>query len=280
MSEVFVVFGAWLAKRRGIQYAVVSIPRYLRYFIRLDHLAQEMARIPNYVEVVERLTVQETRANLLVTVFLDQTGVIRIDKLIQEEYSNLDMIDRYLDRFDKGTWANIALVKYLAYLYIKLDNSKTTIRSIRLSIGAAANLLSYSKELSEGVLTNNGLQGYLWKYSGQRSTLSGFVVFLQRSFYLSLKLPSKDFPILKAPITGRMQLKQQLIDMLRIGDQNKEDENELLKIAVEYLHGVRIPENVLVHKKDCKTDNTDTVVKLAKQEFYIPKEIFEAIFRS
>lgn len=259
---------------------VVSISRYLKYFLQLDHLAMEIGRIPNYTEVVEYLTVQETRANLLITIFLDQTGVIPIDRVIQEEYSNLDMIDRYLDRFEEGTWAYTAIEKYLAYLYIKLDSSKTTIRSIRLSIGAAANLLSYSKELSEDILSDNGLHGYLWKYPGQRSTLSGFIVFLQKIFHLSLKLPNKDFPILKAPIVGRMQLKQQLIDMLRAGGKNKEDESGLLKIAVEYLHGVRIPENVLVHKKDCKTDNADTVVKLAKQEFYIPKEIFEAIENS
>jgi hypothetical protein len=275
MSELFVMFGAWLAERRGIQYAVVSIPRYLKYFARLDHLAREIERIPNYTEMVEHLTVQETRANLLVTVFLDQTGAIPINRVIQEEYSNLDMIDRYLDRFEEWTWARTVLEKYLAYLQVKLESNQTTIHSIRLSIGAAANLMSYSKELSEDVLTNNGLDGYLWKYPGQRSTLSGFVVFLQRTYHLPLKLPNKDFPILKAPIIGRIQLKQQLIDMLRRRGEGKIYENELMKIAIEYLHGVRIPDNVLLQKKDCKTDNVDTVIKLARQEFYIPKEISE-----
>ncbi|MDD3770285.1 MAG: hypothetical protein PHV10_06735 [Sulfuricurvum sp.] len=267
------MFGAWLVKRRGIQYAVVSIPRYLRYFARLDHIAREITRIPNYAEVVERLTVQETRANLLVTVFLDQTGAIRIDKVIQEEYSNLDMIDRYLDRFDEGTWAYIAIEKYLEHLFVKLDIGKTMIRSIRLSIGAAANLLSYAKELSEDVLTDNGLHGYLWKYPGQRSTLSGFVVFLQRTFHLPLTLPSKDFPILRAPTAGRIQLKQQLIDMLRRRGEGKLYENELLKIAIEYLHGVYLPDNVNISFREVVLHkNKDLFIYLARQKYYLSRE--------
>lgn len=268
------MFGAWLAKRRGVQYAVVSIPRYLRYFVRLDRIAQEIARIPNYAEVVELLTVQETRSNLLVTVFLDQIGAIPVDRVIQEEYSNLDMIDRYLNRFEEGTWVYAILAKYLAHLYIKLDSGKTTIRSIRLSIGAAANLLSYAKELSEDVLTDNGLHGYLWKYPGQRSTLSGFVIFLQRTFHLLLKLPGKDFPILIAPTTGRMQLKQRLIDMLRQRGEGKEYVNKLMRASVEYLHGIYIPDNVYITASDLDKNG---FIQLSKKSFYIPRNIREII---
>lgn len=276
MSESFVIFGAWLVKRRGIQYTVVSISRYLKYFLELDHLAQEIGRIPNYAEVVECLKVQETRINLLVTIFLDQTGIIFIDRLIQEEYSNLDMIDRYLDRFEEGTWARTVLEKYMTYLQIKLDSNKTTIRSIRLSIGAAANLMSYSKELSEDILTDNGLQGYLWKYPGQRSTLSGFVVFLQRTFHLQLKLPDKDFPILRAPVAGRVQLKQRLIDLLRQRVGMQDNENILIKVSLEYFHGICIPDNVFISNKDlCRKNNGDVYIRLSGREFYLSREIIE-----
>lgn len=275
MSEVFVGFGEWLIERRGIQYTVVSIHRYLRYFLRLDHLAQEIGRIPNYVEVVERLTVQETRANLLVTIFLDQIGVIRIDKVIQEEYSNLDMIHRYLDRFEEGAWAHIVLEKYMAYLYAKLDSGKTTIRSIRLSIGAATNLLSYSKELSEDVLTDNGLCGYLWKYPGQRSTLSGFVIFMQRSYHLPLKLPGKEFPILEAPYASHMQLKQRLIDILRERHQSQEYENALIKIAIEYFHGISIPKYVLFSDKDLIYVKNNVFTKVARNRIYLPNIFYD-----
>jgi hypothetical protein len=86
---------------------------------------------------------------------------------MQEKYSNIDMITRYCERFEEGTWAQKAIDGYLQKLESKAG--ETSIRSIRLAIGTAANLLSYSECLGEPKVNTDVLHGYLWKYPGQRS---------------------------------------------------------------------------------------------------------------
>lgn len=273
MSELFVMFGAWLVKRRGIQYAVVSIFRYLKYFARLDHLAREIERIPNYAEVVERLTVQATRANLLVTVFLDQTKRIPIDKVIQEEYSNLDMIDRYLERFEEGTWAKKVIDGYFEYLHTKAKD-KAMVRSIRLAVGTAANFLSYAKWLHEHIVSTTCLHGYLWKYPGQRDSIIGFINYLNRAYRLNIKMPSWKHPELSVPKQSQMHLKQVLIDLLRLPYTNEDYTRRLIRTSISYLHGVDIPENVYMHSWDLKKNRIgDIFIRIAGRRFYLPREI-------
>lgn len=273
MSELYVRFAQWLKQRRCVLFAAIHLNRYLSYFSKLDDLAERLNRIPFYGEVVAELTVATTRANLLVTLFLDQEQIIPIDRKVQEEYANIDMITRYCERFEEGTWAQKAIDGYLQKLERK--GIKTSIRSIRLAVGSAANLLSYSECLGELKINTNVLQGYLWKYPGQRSSITGFVNYLNRQYHLNLEMPEWKHPELSSPKKGRMQLKQLLIDLLRSPVQSEEYNKKLIRVAIAYLHGVDIPENVCLSLKDRKQlKNKNTFVCFAGRMFYIPTEIY------
>lgn len=275
MSDVYVQFGEWLKQRRGVLFAAVHLNRYLPYFSKLDDLAERLGRIPAYSEVVAELTVAATRANLLVTLFLDQEKIILIDRKVQEEYANIDMITRYCERFEEGTWAQKAIDGYLQTLEGK--GAKISNRSIRLAIGTAANLLSYSECLGESKVNRNALHGYLWKYPGQRSSITGFVNYLNREYHLKLEMPEWKYPELSSPQKGRMQLKQMLIDLLRSPLQSMEYQSRLIRAAIAYLHGADIPDNVRLGIEDIKqTKNGNRLMRLAGRKFYFPKE-FEII---
>lgn len=272
MTDLYFRFAEWLKQRRGILFAAIHLNRYLPYFSKLDDLAEQQGRIPIYGEVVAELTVAATRANLLVTFFLDQEKIILIDRKVQEEYSNIDMITRYRERFEEGTWARKSIDGYLHKLESK--SSKTSIRSIRLAIGSAANLLSYSECLGEPKIDTNVLSGYLWKYPGQRSSITGFVNYLNWKYYLKLEMPEWKHPKLSFPQKGRMQLKQLLIDLLRRPVQSGEYQNKLIKTAIAYLHGVEIPENVCLKLEDIKRiDQESGFIRFAGRGFDLPKEL-------
>lgn len=269
MSDVYVRFGEWLKQRRGVLFAAVHLNRYLPYFSKLDDMAERLERIPVYAEAAAELTVAATRANLLVTLFLDQEKIIPIDRKVQEEYANIDMITRYCERFEEGTWAQKAIDGYLQTLESK--GTKTSIRSVRLAIGTAANLLSYSECLDEPKVNRNALRGYLWKYPGQRSSITGFVNYLNRQYHLNLEMPDWKYPELSSPQKGRMQLKQLLIDLLRSPVQSGEYQNRLIRTAIAYLHGVDIPDNVCLGVEDIRhTKVGDRLMRLAGREFYLP----------
>lgn len=272
MSDLYVQFADWLKQRRGVLFAAIHLNRYFPYISKLDELAERLGQIPVYSEVVAELTVATTRTNLLATLFLDQKKIILIDRKVQEEYSNIDMITRYCERFEEGTWAQKVIDGYLFKLESK--SAKTSIRSVRLAIGTAANLLSYSECLEEYKVNTNVLHGYLWKYPGQRSSITGFVNHLNRQYHLNLEMPVWKRPELLSPQKGRMQLKKLLIDLLRSPMQSCEYLNRLIKIAIAYLHGVEIPKNVCLKLEDMKQmDHANDFIRLAGREFYLPVEL-------
>lgn len=272
MSELYVGFAQWLKQRRGVLFAAVHLNRYLSYFSKLDDLAERLNRIPVYGEVVAELTVATTRANLLVTLFLDQEKIIPIDRKVQEEYANIDMITRYCERFEEGTCPQKAIDGYLQTLESK--GVRTSIRSVRLAVGSAANLLSYVECLGELKINTNVLHGYLWKYPGQRSSITGFMNYLNRQYHLNLEIPEWKHPELSSPQKGRMQLKQLLIDLLRSPIQSEEYQNKLIRTAIAYLHGVDVPEKICLGIQDIKQKkNGDLIIRFAGREFYLPKEI-------
>lgn len=273
MADLYFRFAEWLKQRRGIQFAAIHLNRYLPYFSKLDDLAERQGRIPIYGEVVAELTVTTARANLLVTLFLDQENIILINRTVQEKYSNIDMITRYCERFEEGTWAQKVIDGYLQKLESKLV--KTSIRSIRLAIGTAANLLSYSECLEEYKINTSVLHGYLWKYPGQKSSITGFVNHLNWQYHMKLEMPEWKYPALASPQKGRMQLKQLLIDLLRSPVQSEEYQNRLISTAIAYLHGVDIPENICLGVQDIKQKkNGDFIIRLAGREFYLPIDLF------
>ena len=71
------------------------------------------------------------------------SGSVNINLKIKEEFANLDMINRYLDRFSKGSKSRNLIKEYYKYLLEKLEQNKTTIRSIRLSLTPAVKFLEY-----------------------------------------------------------------------------------------------------------------------------------------
>lgn len=270
-SDLYVQFAEWLKQRRGILFAAIHLNRYLSYFSKLDDLAERLGRIPVYSEVVSELTVAAARANLLVTLYLDQEKIIPSDRKVQEEYANIDMIARYCERFEEGTWAQKAIDGYLQKLESKVG--QTSIRSVRLAIGTATNLLSYSECLGELKVNRNVLHGYLWKYPGQRSSITGFVNYLNRQYHLNLEMPERRHSELLSPQKGRMQLKQLLIDLLRSPVQSREYQNKLIRTAIAYLHGVDVPGNVYLRFEDIRrTKIGDHLIRLAGRELYLPKE--------
>ncbi|MCK9490713.1 MAG: hypothetical protein M0Q24_01375 [Sulfurimonas sp.] len=270
MSSYFTEFSIWFKKRRGAIYASYRIGHYHSYFLALDNLCEEFERIPTYEEVTDKLTVAETRKYLSVTIFLNEIGVIKIDKVIQDKYANLDMINKYLLSFKKGTYKHRLIHSYHSYLEEKLVSNKTTIRSMRLAITPAVKFLKYCNNFTEKKLNNFMLSGYLWLYPGQKAAITGFVNFLVKEFDLEFFLKEIKEITFTKPNLSKAQLKHRLISLLRKDKLISTQKRELLKTAVGYLHGISIPDNVFL-----TIDSSEDVLffQLGREELYLPLEV-------
>ena len=272
MSEIFIAFSNWLAARRGVIFTANHISSYHAYFFQLDNICNELQRLSDYKELVARVSIATTRANLLVTVFLDEKKFIVIDKTVKEEYSNLDMIERYLTSFKEGTCRHRLILKYYNSLDEKLKVGTTTIRSIRLSLTPAVKFLQYCENFNTEKPSLEILKSYLWYYPGQRASITGFINFLSKTFKYNFSVKDVEHSILQSPNTSKAQLKQRMIDILRSDKDIKQ--RYLFKTVMGYLHGVDIPEHITIDLKDIKKDaNKDYYIRIAGDTFYLPEQI-------
>lgn len=270
MSSYFTKFNSWLKKRRGTVYVSYRIRHYHSYFLALDNFCEELQRIPTYEEVADRFTIAETRKYLSVTTFLDEMGVIKIDEVIQDKYANLDMIDKYLASFKKGTYKHKLLHSYHSYLEGKLASNKTTIRSMRLAITPAVKFLKYCDNFSEKKPNNFMLSGYLWIYPGQKAAITGFINFLIKEFNLEFFLKELKEVIFAKPNLSKAQLKHRLISLLRKDKLTSTQKRDLLKTSVGYLHGIIIPDNIFL---TINSSEDILFFRLGREEFYLPLEV-------
>jgi len=277
-KKIFYDFSTWLSIRRGLLFASTHIQNYQAYFLAIDNLCEKLERIPTYKEIVEKFSVAKTRSNLLVTLFLNEKKIVLVDKKIQEEYANIDMINRYLESFKKETYHYRVIKEYYHKLYNKLENKRTTIRSIRLALTPAVKFLNYCENFTEFKPNMTMLNAYLWYYSGQKAAITGFINFLKKDFKLNLSIHKTDKIIFKNPNMSKEQLKQRLINLLRFDRRLKNNSKNLLKIAIGYLHGVDVPDNVFIDIKDIKIDShKNYFIHMAGYNFYIPLEVVDQI---
>jgi hypothetical protein len=269
MSRYFIEFSRWLQKRRGLSFTSNHIQHYHKYFFELDKLCEELERMPTYEEVVDRFSVATTRKYLSVTLFFSEIGLLKVNNAIKEECANLDMIDKYLKTFNENSYRDKILNAYYNSLITKLKDNKTTIRSIRLALTPAVKLLQYCEHFNTEKPDVNILSGYLWLYPGQRAAVTGFVNFLRSKFKYDISLKEVQKVVLERPKTSKKILKQRFIDLLR-KNQKVRDNQDLIKTAIEYLHGIEIPNNVFINISEIKIDVDKTkYLNIASFKFYL-----------
>lgn len=270
LDSIFVEFSNWLLKRRNSEFTALNIQHYYGYFFKLDEICLEFKRLPTYEEIVSNLTVRKTREYLLVTIFLNEMEIIKINNKIKEEYANLDMIDKYLNTFKKGTRNHSLIEKYYLFLFQKLDKNETTIRSIRLALTPAVKFLNYCENFKNPTPSNYILEGYLWCYSGQKAAITGFINFLQKEKKLNISINNINSFNFIVSSTSKEILKERFLDMLRLPLIPKSKEQYFYKTAISYLHNIEIPKNVYINKNEIKKDKDDnSYVILNKHKFFI-----------
>ncbi|WP_146086257.1 hypothetical protein [Methylobacter tundripaludum] len=275
LANIFSQFCGWLKNTRSTQFAAENINVYFLYFVSLDKLANSLNRLPTYEEIVHQFTVAETRKNLLVTMFLDQENIVCVDQAIKDEYSNIDSIERYLNAFDEGSFFMAALHGYYDVLYKKLNENKTSTRSIRLALTPAVKLLRWCVHYELNQPTNELLRGFLWVTPGHKAAVTGFVGFLNRQHGLGLELPEMQDIELSRPTESRMQLKQRFVTLLRNPQNTQLYRDSLIVSALNYLHGVAVPKYAWVSINSVKNnEKRDYYIRLVNQTFFLPNIIF------
>jgi hypothetical protein len=122
------------------------------------------------------------------------------------------------------------------------------------------------------------LEGYLWCYSGQKAAITGFINFLNDNYRLSISIRAVKPIVFQSAKTSKEQMKQRLINLLRLPKIPKNKEQYFFKTAIGYLHGIEVPNNVFINSKEIKMDKKhNPFITLQKHHIYLSHTLYEKV---
>ena len=174
MASQFGEFGSWLLETVGSNKAAITLHRYLPFFIAIE---REWDHIPAYTNLLQCFGAEGLRRVRLPMRWLEQTRGIVVDADAREAFSEWRRIEAVLN-FLNGRPRTIALASaYLGKLRDRLEQGRTSVRSIRLALRPAIALLCSLDAYTE-LPDQASVDRYLAGSPGQRAALVGFLIFL------------------------------------------------------------------------------------------------------
>ena len=275
-AQHFINFSYWLKLRRGVLFTSTHIQNYQKYFFQIDKLSVQFDRLPNYEELLATFPHATQGKNLLVHLYFESAGVLKIDKAIKDKYANLNLIQKYLNTFKKDDYRSTLLQSYYEKLLQKFKAKRITFRSIRLALTPALKFLQYCDYFKNETPNMYILEGYLWIYPGQRSSLTEFTNFLSKQFSYEMKISMIPQAKLEKAHESQELLQQRLIKILRNPQYQREHQQYFFKILIGYLHNIHVPDNVYIDLRNVKKDaQSDSYIRLCREVFYLPSLDFK-----
>ncbi len=273
-NAYFVEFSQWLRDKRGVNFTSVYIENYQEYFLKIDILCQKIKRFPTYDNLLNAYPYATSKSYFLIHTFLEYKNLIKVDKKIQEKYANLNLIKKLLNISFHTSNFQLIIRSYHQKLQQKLNCNSISLLTLRLSLSSAVKFLQYCEYFTNTEPSMYALEGYLWIYPGQRSSLTEFTNFLKKKYGYNLIIQNIKRPSLSRPRVSHQILQKRLAKIMQKPVDKFLKIQNFYKIAFGYLHWVFIPNNVYLSCSNIKKDsNKDFYIQMCAQKFYLPKEI-------
>lgn len=267
MAEWFQEFGEWLCNRVGENKAAITLHRYLTFFQEIE---KQWKTIPKYEALLAYFGAARLRRVLLPMRWLEESGLVALDAQAREEDSDRRRIAATLDKVGKSGSERTILDGYYKVLMADMNNGKTTIRSLRLALTPAANLLLKGRQMGRVPPDQGVLDVYLAMTPGQRAAVSGFVSHLRDTHEVEVTLPKSDPE--KVHRNRRKRLEAEMLALLREGGDSESLRRGWLSVALAYFHG--LPTSVGLSVKDEQVtvhDDGGMTIVWCDRDYWIPE---------
>ncbi|MDO5667394.1 MAG: hypothetical protein Q4G44_06180 [Alcaligenaceae bacterium] len=265
--EHFDSFGEWLLTHTGEKKAAINIHRYFYFFLDID---RQWGEIPNYSGLLQHFSAAKLRLYQLPMKWMQETGLIELDIIAKKENSERNRIATLQNKLPPNSIERHLLDGYLKLLLKRLENSKTTLTSIRLALTPAVGLLFLKSATDEvGVFpTQETLNQYLSQKTGQKAAISGFIGYLCKQHNVDIALPSPDDPSLIK--LKRRTLENELLHLMLCEHCTDTNKQKWLKTGLAYFHGLN--QNMIKQalKNGVDESNGDLTVMLNDLEYWLP----------
>jgi len=229
MSDTFSLFGAWLMDEIGPSKAAITINRYLAFFLEMEKLWGEIPK--DYSVLLKCYGPKGLRMRELPMRYLQRNGYMIVDESSKQEEAERRRIAALIEK--SGNCKK--LKDFYDNLVVKLDAGETSLRSIRLALMPATKLMRSVQDSGRLIPVQSDVIAYLKKSPGQRSAVSGFVVYLRNECGLKVFLPPKDG---RAAKNKRRALEDELTQLLKYGGKGILFQRKLLGTALAFFHNL------------------------------------------
>jgi hypothetical protein len=227
--EAFREYVDWLDQPSGAARAARALIRHVEFFVEVERRGLDL---DNGEILLRELGTPFLRRYLMVTRWLEEIRSCNIKKLQRANASDSARLKTAIEVLPKNTEERRLAEKFLKDLSDAVITGAITIRTARLSMRPAVDLLKVVRRKKALPLTQWDLIEYLKGRPGQRAAIARFVGFIRKTMAIDLTLP-KIGQISQLPFSGS----DQAVRLHLMADVRGEQfQREWIRLMLVHLH--------------------------------------------
>lgn len=258
----------WYMRKCGISVALHKGSDFVSFFMDCDDNWQD---IPAYSDLVTHFKPNGLRANLTVLRWLLDTNQVVIDEALKDDLAEMQRIQSLFNKLKESV---PCIASYYKLLQRRYDDGKTSLKSVRLALQPAIDLISYN-DIAD-YPTQNQLNDYLADKSGQIAAITGFINHLKSVYHRELEIDGK---LIKQMKVKRLKkyCSQRLIELYKKPSLTENEHMELVHVALYTLHGVEIKKPRL---DGIFQFNGVAYYQSKEKDYFLPQDIYQRLTTS
>lgn len=260
--EAYSEYGEWLIEKIGPKRAALLINRHLKSFVEMN--AQWLV-LPTYQQLLEvKGALWIRRAQLPMQWMVEERGM-HVDEALKEDVTETHRIEAIVASMSSEDGQKL-LRGYRVHLESKPNKRANSLRSVRMGMRSAANLVLVSEAAGRPMPSSESLRSLLAETPGVAASLASFISFLNASYQLSIVFPKDNRDAIKL---RRKRAELVLKSLMGEAASGVDVLDRWPAAALGYFHGV-----TKVSKKGIALTNdpekNGLLVTLKGKEYWIP----------
>lgn len=255
----------WYMRKCGISVVLHKSPDFVKFFMDCDLHWQ---KIPSYTELVTYFKPNGLRSNLTVLRWLIDTKQVIVDKILKDDLAELERIQALFNKLKESV---PCIASYYQKLQRRCDEGKTSLKSVRLALQPAIDLISTNEIMDYP--TQDQLNQYLVEKSGQTAAITGFINHLKLEYHRELEIDRKLIQQIKTKQLKK-HCSQRLVELYKKSELTDNEQMELVYVVLYSLHSIEVEkpkrdrilllDGVAYYRSDDK-------------DYFLPQDIYQRI---
>jgi hypothetical protein len=258
-------FSEWLGEQTGYAVAARKVNTFLAFFAEVEEI---WGGFPDYSRLVTEFGAEKLRKVRLPMRWLQETGRLAVDAQTRDDVSEQRRIDAILTQYPDNAAAQDLLDEYRAYLFLPVKNGQRRLRTIRLYLHAASDVLRGIRVPFESSEFARSLETYLFENPGQRNSIQQFLTFLHSEYDFETGLPEENGESWRK--YRDHTLKKEILSLIREAPPGGFATTDWYSVALSYFHGLPRSVGRRLPKEKVREEQGGFSILLSGRTYWIP----------